>query len=548
MTATRPPLEAEDGEVTITRTPRQDEERQPPDGRAPTLSRRQFLPRAAAAVGIVAAGVVGYELPHRPSKGSKHGAAPAPPDPAAASSAPSATAAASASRVQTFLTRPDLRPPAVRVTQLGSQTASASTPRFILLAPMNAVPASEPQQGLMMLDRQGRLVWFAPGSAATQFNLSIQSYAGKPALTWWQGSVSNAHGYGVGEIGDDAYHSIAPIKAGHGLQTDLHDLQITRRGTALITAYETTTTDLSSIGGSSKGQVFAGHVQEVDLKSGRVLSDWNSLEHVGIDESLQPAPHHGQGYDFFHLNSVAETDDGNLLISARNTCAIYKVDRSTGKVMWRLGGKRSDFHLSSAAHFWWQHDARPHGASVMTVFDNEGPDKAKQSRGLVLSVNERAKTVDVKRTFLHPAGFIAGTLGNVQLLDDGGAFVGWGSQSYFSQYAPDGTLILDGQLPVGVRSYRAYLADWVGRPADGPRIVAQANPAGGFAIHVSWNGATEIARWTVLAGKDGSSLSAVGSQAWTGLETTLEVNSEGPAFCAIALDAKGRELGRTPVV
>jgi outer membrane protein assembly factor BamB len=249
--------------------------------------------------------------------------------------------------------------------------------------------------------------------------------------------------------------------------------------------------------------VFAGHVQEVDLKTGRVLLDWNSLDHVGIDESLQPPPHTGQGYDYFHLNSIAETHDGHLLISARNTCALYKIDRSSGEILWRLGGKRSDFSVSPAARVWWQHD---------------------------------------------PAGFIAGTLGNVQLLDDGGAFVGWGSQSYFSQYAPDGTMILDGELPIGVRSYRARLADWVGRPADGPRIVAHANPAGGFAVHASWNGATEVARWMVLAGPNRSSLSTVGSQAWTGFETAIVVNSDGPSFCAVALDASGRELGRSPVV
>lgn len=548
MTATRPPLEDEDGDVTARRLPRKDEDH--PSRRAarrsePTYSRRQFLPRAAvAAAGIVAAGVVGYELPHH-SASRRRGASAAPEKP---SSAPAAPSESGSSRVQAFLTRPDLRPPAVRVTQFGSQPAAGSTPRFIVLAPMNAVPASEPQQGLMMLDRQGRLVWFAPGSSATRFNLDVQTYGGKPALTWWQGSVSNAHGYGIGEIGDETYHPVTTIRAGHGLQTDLHDLQLTSRGTAIITAYETTTADLSSIGGASKGQVFVGHVQEVDLKTGRALFDWRSLDHVGIDESLQPAPHQGQGYDYFHLNSVGESDDGNLIISARNTCAIYKVDRSTGKVLWRLNGKRSDFSVSSAARFWWQHDARAHGSSVITVFDNAGVDKEKQSRGLVLSVNESAKRVDLTRAYLHPAGFIAGTLGNVQLLRDGGAFVGWGSQSYFSQFAADGTMILDGQLPVGVRSYRAYLTDWVGRPADGPRIVAQSNPAGGFVVHASWNGATEVARWTVLAGKDSSSLAAVGSQAWTGLETAIEVNSEGPAFCAVAQDANGREIGRSPVV
>jgi hypothetical protein len=526
VTATRPPREDEEEQVTATRP-------------APKLSRRQFLPRAAAAAGgVLAAGALGYELPHR--SGSAHRS------PARSPSTPTPTSGAST--VQRFLTRPDLRPPVVRVTQLGAQPAAGSAPRFILLAPINTVPAPEPQEGLMMIDRLARLVWFSPASSGSAFDLDVQSYGGKPALTWWQGRVASAHGYGSGEIGNDAYHPVKAIRAGHGLQTDLHDLQLTARGTALITAYETTTTNLSSIGGSSQGRVFVGHVQEVELNTGRVLFDWSSLDHVGIDESLQPSPRSDQGYDYFHLNSVAEMDDGNLLICARNTCAVYKVDRSTGKILWRMGGTRSDFSVSSAARFWWQHDARPHGSSVITVFDNAGPDKEKQSRGLVLSVNTAARRVELKQAFVHPAGFIAGTLGNLQLLSDGGAFIGWGSQSYFSQYAPDGALILDGELPIGVRSYRAHLADWVGRPADGPRIVAQANPAGGFAVHASWNGATEVARWTVLAGRDRSSLSAVGSQAWTGFETAIAVNSEGPYFCGVALDSSGRELGRSPVV
>jgi hypothetical protein len=548
MTATRPPLKDDDGQVTAARLPREHKDEQLTVARprsARTLSRRQFLPRmAAAAAGVVGAAALGYELPHR--SGSAHRSSPAAPE--ESSSTPPTTATSGSSRAQSFLTRPDLRPPAVRVTQLGHQPAHASTPRFIVLAPMNAIPAAEPQEGLMIIDRQGRLVWFAPASGTAAFNLDVQSYAGKPALTWWRGTVSSAHGYGVAQIGNHAYHPVKTIRAAHGLQTDLHDLQLTRRGTALVTAYETTTTDLSSIGGSSRGRVFVGHVQEIDLNTGRVLLDWNSLEHVPIDESYQPPPRGGQGYDYFHLNSVAEMDDGHLLVGARNTCALYNVDRVTGKVLWRLNGQRSDFSVSAAARFWWQHDARPHGSSAITVFDNSGHDKAKQSRGLVLSVHARARRVELARALVHPAGFIAGTLGNVQLLSGGGAFVGWGSQSYFSQYAPDGSMILDGELPIGVRSYRAYLADWVGRPADPPRVVAQANPAGGFAVHASWNGATEVARWTVLAGPDRSSLSAVGSQAWTGFETVIAVNSKGPYFCAVARDARGRELGRSSVI
>lgn len=545
MTATRPPLEDEDGPMSAGPYMPDDEVEVEIRRRARKLSRRQFLPRAVAATaGAVVAGVVGYELPHRSASG--HKAAPAAPKTPASAPVADTTTTPGNSRVQTFLTRPDLRPPAVRVTQLDS--APESTPRFILLSPINAVPSTDPQQGLMMLDRLGRLVWFSPTSTGSPFNLAMQSYAGKPALIWWQGTVTSAHGEGVGEIGDDSFRSIKTVHAGNGLTTDLHDFQLTSRGTALITAYEATTADLTSIGKSSKAQVFVGHVQEVDLKTGRVLFDWRSLDHVGIEESFQPAPIPGQGYDYFHLNSVAEMDDGNLLISGRNTCALYKVDRSTGQIMWRLGGKHSDLSVSSTAAFWWQHDARPHGSSVITLFDNAGPAKAKQSRGLVLSLDSGATRAELTRSFEHSAGFLSGSLGNVDLQSDGGVFIGWGAQPYFSLHSSDGTMILDGELPIGVRSYRAHLADWVGHPADGPRVVAQANPAGGFAVHASWNGATEIARWTVLAGSEKTSLAEVGSQAWTGFETAIAVNSDGPYFGVVALDSNGHELGRSPIV
>jgi hypothetical protein len=126
-------------------------------------------------------------------------------------------------------------------------------------------------------------------------------------------------------------------------------------------------------------------------------------------------------------------------------------------------------------------------------------------------------------------------------------FVGWGDQPYFSEYAADGTMLLDGQVPAGTHSYRTFTQDWVGHPTDQPRIAARADPAGGFVVHASWNGATEIARWTVLAGADRSSLAPVGSQEWTGFETTIAVNSNGPYFVAVAQDANGRELGRSGI-
>ena len=105
-----------------------------------------------------------------------------------------------------------------------------------------------------------------------------------------------------------------------------------------------------------------------------------------------------------------------------------------------------------------------------------------------------------------------------------------------------------GQLPLGTRSYRAFLVDLVGAPADKPAIVAKAYAAGGYQIYVSWNGATEIDSWRIEAGAECTVAQACGNIPWTGFETAIVVDAVGPSFQAVALDANGNELGSSEVV
>lgn len=458
----------------------------------------------------------------------------------AAAATPSLAAVAP---VQAFVSRPDLRPPAVTVT---NYFASASSPPYIFLSVRNYLASARSHAGLMILDRLGRLIWFMPVAAAP-FNFSVQSYRGRPVLTWWEGNLLYDYGEGTDEIADSSYVTQRTIRAGHGLRADLHELVLTSRGTALITAYQTVTANLSAAGGSAKGQVVAGHAQEIDVATGKVLFDWNSLGPISYSESYLGAPKSGP-YDYFHINSVAQLPDGNLLISAKNTWALYKVDRANGKVLWRMNGKRSDWRMRPGTSFYWQHDARPTGPSAISVFDDGYAATDKPSQALLLQLNTKAREVTLSHAYRHSAGFIAGSQGNVQLLPNGHVFVGWGNQNYFSEFAADGALVLDGQLPVGCHSYRAFCQEWSGQPASPPDLTAVANPPGGTVVYASWNGATAVARWIVLAGSSPSKLSRIASQAWTGFETSIAVNSTGPYFSVIALNAAGKQIGRASPV
>ena len=255
-----------------------------------------------------------------------------------------------------------------------------------------------------------------------------------------------------------------------------------------------------------------GIVQEIDIGTGEVLFEWHSLDHIGLEESLYEPPRDLEAaFDYFHINSIDPIPGGYLIISARRTCAVYKVDRKTGEVVWRLGGEQSDFDMGYGTRTDWQHDARRHPDGTITIFDNGGVQKDVQSRGIVVEVDEDNMSATLAGEYTHPNKILAATQGNVQVLPNGNVFVGWGSEPSYSEFGPDGKLLYDASFPSQVESYRAFRFPWKGQPEDRPAVVAEAGPDDMVTLHVSWNGATEVDTWQVLAGGDPDKLEPAGS-------------------------------------
>lgn len=495
-------------------------------------SRRQVLIAAgrvsAELAALAAAGYVGYRWP-RPQ-------------------GPNSAPAFGSAGVDHFVSRPELSPPTITLTRRASAfTLGSGAPGYIFVALKGYAPDGPGQPGPMILDTQGRLVWFSH-STQSPMNLQVQQYKGQPVLTWWEGNILSGYGEGNGVILDNTYQQVATVKAGNGLQVDLHEFQLTPQNTALITAYQTATTDLSSLGGSSRGQVLDCVAQEVDVESGNVLFEWHSLANVGIAESYaQPAS--GTPFDYFHINSIAVESDGDLLISARNTWAIYKVSRQNGSIVWRLNGKKSNFRMGPGANFFWQHDARPQGTNGLTIFDDAAsPPQESQSRGIMLSLDTTAMTANLVRQYTHPARLLAANQGNMQILPNGRVFIGWGAEPYFTEFNQDGQVLLDGRFPTDDQSYRAYSFNWTGQPADLPALVVGPNTAGRWTAYVSWNGATQVARWQILGGERPTAFDPVATAPHSGFETAIAVNAAGPYFAAAALNGSGKVLGRSPAV
>jgi hypothetical protein len=453
-----------------------------------------------------------------------------------------------------YATEPaDLQPPTISVLQNGGGLA----PGKVFVAPKK-LTAVAGQQGPEIVDNQGRPIWFQPiDEPYTATDFRVQQYQGKPVLTFDVGQSTGGPGHSEGEdvILDRHYRQIATVSAGSGLAADQHEFALTPEGTALITIYHAVPYDLSSVGGPVNGQVLDGIVQEIDVATGKVLFQWNSLDHVPLTDSYQPVPANpATPYDYFHINGVTVGADGNLLISGRHTWTVYDVNRSTGSIVWRLGGKESDFKLGPGVQFSWQHNAQPEAGQPDTVriFDNGSNGSPlglePQSRIIDVHLDLAAKTASLVGSVEHPDGISAPSQGNAQRLSDGHLFVGWGQTGRVSEFDASGNLLWDAQTPNGYDTYRAYRSPWVGQPDDDPTAVATRTDKHHLSVDAIWNGATEVSRWLVLVGPHPWSLHRAGTYAWDGLDTSIDLRAQGSYVEAIALDAQGHTIGRSQAV
>jgi hypothetical protein len=411
------------------------------------------------------------------------------------------------------------------------------------------------QYGPMIFDNAGSLVWFrslAAGEDAADFR--TQTYQGKSDLTWWQGKTFNlGFGQGVDVVANSSYKTVATIKAGNGLQADEHEFLLTPAGTAFVLAYNPVQTSLASAGGPASGIALDGVIQEIDVHTGLVMWEWHSLGHVDVSESYSKAPSTATGvYDYFHINSLATDSHGNLLISARNTWALYDISSRTGAVAWRLGGKKTTFTLGAGVQFAYQHNAvwLPNGE--VSLFDDEGAPPVKPpSRGEIVKLDPKAKTATLVAQFIRsPAPLSTGSQGNLQSLPGGRWMVGWGGLPNFTEFNSAGEVIYDAQLPVAVPmgefSYRVYREAWDGEPSEPPTIAARTR-AGTTAVYASWNGATDVASWQLLSGASAGHLSVTSSTPRSGFETVIPAPSAA-FYEARALSASGSVLGTSGVV
>jgi EmrB/QacA subfamily drug resistance transporter len=446
-----------------------------------------------------------------------------------------------------FESAPGLHPPKLQL-QLPAPKGHP-LPGLIMVA--NFYDLNKPkmvgQSGPLVLDGNLEPVWFRPvPEDQVAANLHEQSYQGKPVLTWWQGAVTPTGLIDSGRyvVVDNRYRPVAKIEGKDGWVLTLHSMVI-QGNYAWVTANKNIRANLSPYGGVSSGVYVDSAVQKYDLRTGRLVYTWRASDHIPIASGQTQPPPNGFPWDAYHINSVSLAPGGRVLVSMRNTWTGYLIDPRSGRIVWQLGGRHSTFRIPSKAQFRWQHDIEMESNGVVSLFDNHCceitgageylPAKA-PSRGLAFQLDPAKRSATPITEYTHGTTFHSQYMGNVEKLPTGDVFVGWGQVPYISAFTKRGKPLFDGAFPEPNMTYRAYVQRWVGRPLDRPRGAARTR-GGRTTVYASWNGATDVASWRVLAP------AKVAVHKRTGFETAIQVDRKLAGARIEALDASGRVIG-----
>jgi Arylsulfotransferase (ASST) len=455
-----------------------------------------------------------------------------------------------------FVSAPRLHPPILHSD--GPVAHKQLAAGDFLLANFHNPALSKPlvgQVGPLLVNQNLQPLWFYPvpaGLSAT--DLTAQRYHGHPVLSWWQGSISATGNttQGTDLVVNQQYRTVATLIGQQGWTLSPHEFLINGND-AWVTAYKPVPTDLSQYGGATNGYLLDSAVQEYDLRNGKLLYTWDVKDHVPLSDSYQPAPKVARvPWDAYHINSI-QLIGKRFLTSMRNTWAAYLIDDASQTIVWNLGGKRSSFKIPPSAQFQWQHHVILHSNDLVSIFDNHccaiaGAGKfapaSGPSRGLELRLNNSNHTASLVTQYRHGGTFgNTAFLGSTQLLPNGNVLEGWGSQPYFSEYSRSGKLLLEGVFPgAGADiSYRVFVQSWTGTPAFSPSGAARSSH-GKVTVYASWDGATEVTAWRVLAGTNPKHLLIVAAGTKNGFETSVRLAKSYKLYKVQALGARGRVL------
>jgi hypothetical protein len=242
---------------------------------------------------------------------------------------------------------------------------------------------------------------------------------------------------------------------------DAHEFLPLPSGDAVVSGWDPHTVDSTPYFGDA-GAVDATRrdqtVDELDV-AGKVVFHWSSYPEIGLDEIDTRIGGIFDGADFqvTHTNGIELLPDGNFLASHRSLSALTKLDRTTAKILWRLGGKKSDFTFvdDPLGGFSAQHDPRILPDGHLQLVDNGNRHVPPVTRIVEYVLDEKAKTATLVRAYHHDPEIFSAFAGSARRLPDGHTLIAYAQQGIVTEIDASQKVVWEAKL--GASVYRAVL-------------------------------------------------------------------------------------------
>jgi hypothetical protein len=305
---------------------------------------------------------------------------------------------------------------------------------------------------------------------------------------------------------DRTYSVVDTFFAPPGYQMNDHDFQLLPNGHYLLIGNDERLVDLRPVGGEPNAMVLGNSLIEMDAGDLPVFI-WRCWDYFPVLENVRDQPPRQQ-IDYVHMNSIDVDLDGNYVISCRHLSEITKINRETGDIIWRLGGRSNQFDwINDTDRISYQHDVRPVSGGHYTLFDNGDTHDPRYSRALELEVDPIEKRVRKVWEFRDSPDKYAWFAGNVQRLENGNTLINWGVEQLprVTEVTPEGFKVYEMNFSEPAYSYRVFRFDWHGAAAK-PYLVAELSVTR-LTLIFNQFGASDIAAYQIFAGEDPDSLS-----------------------------------------
>ncbi|MCU1452504.1 MAG: hypothetical protein JWN46_650 [Acidimicrobiales bacterium] len=334
-------------------------------------------------------------------------------------------------------------------------TTRSGTPQaeWFGLAPISVASTAASGDYSALFDRNGVPVWWRRTDPHLFF-----TYLPNGHVAW----TTNAGT--IVEEGLDGRH-VRVLKPPSG-RLDIHELQLLANGNYLVATNLSRVVDLRPIGGPASATLDDPVIEEL-TPTGEVVWSWSTVDHIPVTESdpqwrtlALAAP-----YDVFHFNGIGTDGDGRVVLSYRHLDAVYDVDRSTGEIRWKLGGRArtgsltisGDPVFAGGSGFGGQHDARMLADGTLTLSDN-GTNRGRAPRAVRYSIATGGGTATMLEQVVDPANVRSRCCGSSRRLPGGNWVSSWGLTT--TGLAPGyGSGLVAELTPAGARTFGLSFQD-----------------------------------------------------------------------------------------